>query len=1113
VIGTVGSSVVVNDGAGQDTLSTIEQITTGTGNDSLAVVAGGTNVTLLMRDGDDTFSQLVDAGAQSVDGGTGDNTAIFNDANAENININGATITAPGTGGTDTLSNFQNLLLGGQNDTVTVTAAGTTSLVNMGAGSDTVNANVDAATSYIGGAGADVANAFNYTTATDITATIGATTTLGASTIDNFNTLFIGNGDNTITFNAGSDVTTLNLGTGNDTLTVNSDTLSTFGTGDGNDSLVITQMATSNVISGGNGIDSLQYGGALSGLTAALGFFDIVTDGTTSDIVGGIEVLTLTGGADTINASATAGLTLVDAGGGADVINANATEATTTIAGGAGNDTFNVGGANGNTLLGDAGDDVYIVTLGATAQTFNAGANTAIGDLADYSSNAAVMTVTVNAATTTITGAFGNQTLTNFENLIATNGADTLTVVNDGGIDSVNLNGGDDSLVVQADAGANTFDGAAGTDTADYSAITGDLSIVLQANTVVGTDTLNNFEGLVLGNANYDVTNNAGSPFTSFTTGTGNDTYTINNDGLATVNAGGGTDSIQVNSMTANSTFNLDAGTDSLTYNTGATALTVALGANTVTNGVTTDTFTGLEVLTLANGNDTINAGASSGIIVNAGSGTDSFNVSGSNADTLNGDAGNDTYTVTYNGTVARNFNAGANTDLADYSASASNFTGTVNATAVVLQVGAASTDTATNFETLLLGTGADTITVTNDGGIDSINFGTGNDSLVVNNNATANTYNGAAGTDTANYSGIAGNLTITLQANTTIGADTLIDFEDLVLGNANYDITNNAGSPFTSFTTGTGNDTFTINSDTLGTITTGGGTDSIQVNAMTNDSTFNFGLGVDSLGYNNSLGVLTVALGANTVTDGVTTDTFTGLEVLNLGSNADVINAGASSGITVNAGGGADSFDVASTSGATLNGDAGNDTYVVAYNGATARAFNAGANTDLADYGANAGNFTGTVNATAVVLQVGAGLADTATNFEELLLGSGADTITVANDGGIDSINFGGGNDSLIVQADAGNNTFDGDGGTDTANYSAIVGNLAITLQANTVIGTDTLINFEGLVLGNADYDVTVTRATPSPALRQGRAMTATLSIATRLAQLRRARVTTALM
>ena len=1071
VVGTIGGSVLVTDGAGTDTISSMEQITTGTGADSFNVVAGGTNLTLLMQDGNDTFRQSVDAGAQNVDGGNGNNTAVYNDGTAENIAINGASMTAPGFGGTDTLNNFQNLILGGNDDTVQVNTAGVTTLIDMGAGTDNVFVydNDVVGTTFDGGTG--VNDFLYYFLLGGVTANLGATNTVGADTFADFSYVFIGNGDNTVTFNAGSGVSTLETGFGNDTLTVNSDTLPVFNTGGGNDLITLNQFSGNTTLAGSGGTDTLQYGGGVTNLTAALGATDTVTDGITTDELSGIEILILTGGADTINANSVSGLTSVNAGNGNDVINASSAGATT-ITGGLGNDTFNVAGTNTNILTGDAGDDVYIVTLGAAAQNFDAGTNTAIGDLADYSANGA-MTITVNAATTSITGAFGTQTLTNFENLTASAGADTLTVINDGGIDSVNFGGGDDNLVVNADAGNNTFNGDAGTDTADYSAIAGNLSIILQANTIVGSDTLNNFEGLVLGNANYNVSNNAGSPFTSFTTGSGNDTFNINLDTLATINTGAGADSVQINAMTGDSTINTAGGVDTLNYNTGAAVLTVALGAtNTVTNGVTTDTFTGVDVLTLDNANDIINANsAGGGITVNAGVGNDSFTVGATNTSILNGDAGNDTFDVTFNGTVARAFNGGTNTDVANYSTD--NFTATVNAASVSIQVGASSADVLSNFETLNFGTGADTLTVVNDGGIDSVNFGSGADSLVVNADAGNNTFNGDAGTDTANYSAIVGNLSILLQATTVVGSDTLQNFESLVLGNADYTVTSNAGHTFTGFTTGTGDDTYVINNDALGIINSGAGLDSIQINSMTANSTFNLGGGADTLSYNTGATVLTVALGAGQVTDGTTTDTFTGLEVLTLNSANDIINADSlTGGVTVNAGAGADSFTVSATDANTLNGDAGNDTYNITFNGTVARSFNAGTNTDLADYTSNAINFTGTVNGTTTTLTVGA--ADTLIGFETLDLGSGADTITVLNDNTTAQISLGAGTDSLIVSFDGGNNTYDGGLNADTANYSAITGNLAITLQANTVIGSDTLLNFESLVLGNADYAVT---------------------------------------
>jgi Ca2+-binding RTX toxin-like protein len=1082
VVGTVGTISTFIDGSGFDILSTIEEIITGGGNDNILLDAGGISV-LRTGAGNDTVTSaststtpfvFLDAGddlfiAQGptlidmlVDGGTGTNALIVNnDAVALPVTINAATTTVSG----DTYLNFASLTMTGSgSEVVTVTNDSFTTSVVLGAGNDLLVVQLDSATNtYDGGSGTDTAD---YSAlGGNLTLVLDTDTTIGNDTIRNFEALVLGNANYTITEQAGSPFTTITTGSGTDVVTLNGDNLTTLNTGAGNDSVTVTAFTTNTAISMGAGDDSLTYATGLVNLTVAISgpLSGTVSDGAVTDTFSGVELLTLAGGADTININTNAGGLTVNAGAGADV--------------------FNVGsGAMNATLLGGAGDDLYLINFGpATGLVMDAGAG---NDTANYTPSFVNLIVTLDAGVVVTDGIFV-QTLVNFENLLLGAGSDFVEVIDDSLLSTINLGAGNDFLFVQSDTAPNTYDGGAGVDTADYSALGGNLTLVLDTDTTIGNDTIRNFEALVLGNANYTITEQAGSPFTTITTGSGTDVVTLNGDNLTALNTGAGNDSVTVTAFNTATAISMGAGDDSLTYSTGTTALTVAIsgvGGGTVSDGAVTDTFSGVELLTLAGGADAIavnvNAG---GLVVNAGAGADVFTVgTGASNVGLIGGAGDDTFVVAYAGQSGVTLTGGTGLDTADYSGNVVSLTVTVGGTTSV------GTHDLEEIEVLLLGSGADVVTVADDSGLLEIVLGAGNDTLIVQLDSVANTYDGGVGVDTADYSALGGNLTLVLDTDTTIGNDTIRNFEALVLGNANYTITEQAGSPFTTITTGSGTDVVTLNGDNLTALNTGAGNDSVTVTAFNTATAISMGAGDDSLTYSTGTTALTVAIsgvGGGTVSDGAVTDTFSGVELLTLAGGADAIavnvNAG---GLVVNAGAGADVFTVGTgASNVGLIGGAGDDTFVVAYAGQSGVTLTGGTGLDTADYSGNVVSLTVTVGGTTSV-----GTHDLE-EIEVLLLGSGADVVTVADDSGLLEIVLGAGNDTLIVQLDSVANTYDGGAGVDTADYSALGGNLTLVLDTDTTIGNDTIRNFEALVLGNANYTITEQGGSPFTTITTG--------------------------
>lgn len=223
--------------------------------------------------------------------------------------------------------------------------------------------------------------------------------------------------------------------------------------------------------------------------------------------------------------------------------------------GGAGND--NLFGDYGNdTLRGGDGDD-YLVG-GSGNDSIDGGANGGFGDTVSYRGFITVTGVNVNLATGTVSGAAGNDTLSNVEHVEDTAGNDTLV-----GSDATNwfrLSGGNDSA-----------SGGAGTDVVMYEDATAAVTINLLTGSASGS--------------------------------------TIGNDTLSSIEAahgGGGGDTITLGN-TSGYAFGR-AGNDTLTGGTGADRLHPGSGADVVNGGDGFDT-----VVYFDDGNEFVNAKPTTG--------------------------------------------------------------------------------------------------------------------------------------------------------------------------------------------------------------------------------------------------------------------------------------------------------------------------------------------------------------------------------------------------------------------------------------------------------------------------------------------------------------------
>ncbi|MFA7275357.1 MAG: calcium-binding protein [Pseudobdellovibrionaceae bacterium] len=348
--------------AGSDTITGVENILGSAYNDNLT---GDANANTIEGG----------LGNDTLNGGTGTDTLSYAGATAA-ITLSLATATAQSTGGagSDTVSNFENLLGSGYNDTLTGDANANT--INGGLGNDTIQGGLgndilsgDAGTDTLSYASA--ASAVTISLALTSAQVTGGAGTDTISTFENLtgsaynDTLFGDANANTINGGAGTD--TLSYAAATAAITVSLATTSAQATGGaGSDTIsnienligsayndTLTGSTGTNMIegglgndtmNGGTGTDTLSYASATAGITVSLAL-------TTAQVTGGA-------GTDTI-----AGFEAILGSGYADILTGDAN--VNTLTGGAGNDTL-IGGAGIDTLVGGTGADTYKFAAGST---------------------------------------------------------------------------------------------------------------------------------------------------------------------------------------------------------------------------------------------------------------------------------------------------------------------------------------------------------------------------------------------------------------------------------------------------------------------------------------------------------------------------------------------------------------------------------------------------------------------------------------------------------------------------------------------------------------------------------------------------------------------------
>ncbi|MCU0826986.1 MAG: Hint domain-containing protein [Tabrizicola sp.] len=396
-------------GQGTDTLLNIENVLTGTGNDTITGNVGNNFLS-------------AGAGNDSIDGGDGADTIDGGNGNDSITGGLGADSLSGGEGDDlflETNNNGADQLFGGiGSDSVSYSASSAAILADLSGATDTANpqAGGDGDTDTL----VSIENIIGSSFADTI---IGDAENNIFDGRDGTDTLSGGAGNDTLIGGAGAD--SLSGGTGNDSL-VGGAGIDSLLAGDGNDFL--DGGTEGDILSGGAGNDSAVGGDGADSLDGGTGNDSLVGDAGADTLLGGFGVDSLFGGSDADRLFGGADSDRLDGGGGVD-----------SLEGGSGNDTL-IGGGSGDSLIGGAGFDVV-----------------------DYSASAGAVTVNLADTLAESGGDAAGDTILSVEGIVGSNQADSL-VGNDG--DNL-LSGGDGADTIVGGFGSDQISGGAGDDVID----------------------------------------------------------------------------------------------------------------------------------------------------------------------------------------------------------------------------------------------------------------------------------------------------------------------------------------------------------------------------------------------------------------------------------------------------------------------------------------------------------------------------------------------------------------------------------------------------------------------------------------------------------------------
>ena len=241
----------------------------------------------------------------------------------------------------------------------------------------------------------------------------------------------------------------------------------------------------------------------------------------------------VTGTANNDTLTSTVAGALIQGLGGNDTLNAGAINQT--LDGGIGNDTLNDNGFAGTTLIGGAGNDIFVVKNAGTIITELAGGGT---DTVQTTLNAYNAPNTIESVVFTGTGNFASVATAAAQSITGKTGADTL---GDGGYASVKLIGGGGADIFNVSSASTVITESANngsavqTTLASYTLPT-NVAKLVSLGTANATLTGNTLANTIVGGAGDDRIN-GGAGFDTLTGGAGKDTFVFSSTG----DAGNGT--------------------------------------------------------------------------------------------------------------------------------------------------------------------------------------------------------------------------------------------------------------------------------------------------------------------------------------------------------------------------------------------------------------------------------------------------------------------------------------------------------------------------------------------------------------------------------------------
>jgi Ca2+-binding RTX toxin-like protein len=661
-----------------DTLANIQNVTGSSHNDT---ITGDSNDNVLAGG----------AGNDTIDGGGGVNTIDYSgDPAGVTVNLSTGTAT-DGWGGTDTLSDIQNV--NGSAYADTITGDSNNNVLSGGAGNDTID----------GGTGTNTVDYSHDPAGVTVDLSAGTATDGwgGSDTLSNIQNVTGSTYDDTITGDSNANV--LVGGDGNDTLSGGGGN-DTFDGGSGN-----------NALDGGTGTNTVDYshdpGSVYVDLSSGFAFNgyggtdtltniqNVVGSAYGSTIIGDNNDNSITGGDGDDRLAGNGGNDVIDGGGGINTVDYSADPAGVTVDllagtatdGWGGSDTLSniqnvVGSYYDDILTGDSHDNVFVGFGGSNIIDGGGGINTI-----DYSNDPAGVTVDMSAGTAT-NGYSGTDTLTNIQIVIGSHYDDSITgdgttivsyanansgvtidlsagtATGDGSDTLINIHhvigsayddvitGSSSDDIISGGGGNNIIDGGGGINTVDYShdpgSVNVDLSMGSATNGNFGTDTLSNIQNVI------------GSAYDDWITGDSNDNVISGGGGNNNLDGGGGINTVDYSHAAAGVTVDLSLGvasdngsggsdflanfqtvigshyddsitgdgTTTVSYETAPTGVTVDLSAGTAT-GDGSDTLSGIANVTGSSHDDTITGDSNDNALY--GNGGNDYITGGAGADTF----------------------------------------------------------------------------------------------------------------------------------------------------------------------------------------------------------------------------------------------------------------------------------------------------------------------------------------------------------------------------------------------------------------------------------------------------------------------------------------------